>query len=317
MGRTQTHADGSLTFAYPGVAFTAQVHAQALSFTASSSQGNSWLDIQVDDGPSRAVRVMQNEQAIEVFHHQRSGAHRVVITHRTEPWIGAVTLKHWTLKNGTFQAAPVLPPRKIMVLGDSITCGEATERVAGEAKHSGWWNGRNSYGFLTAHALNAQVHLICAGGRGLTRSWNGKNDEAKLADFYRYTLGDANHSLFWNSPQYSPDVIIVAIGTNDFSPGIPTPAHFINRYINFLHTLRADYPAAQILITEGPMLQGQAKTTLVDFLQQICKQLNDEKIMYYASIHAGGDAQDAHPTLAQHQQMAAALTAYIRTLMHW
>src|SRR5690606_40119588 len=58
-----------------------------------------------------------------------------------------------------------------------ISCGEAIERTAECKKDTSWWNPRRSYGMLAAQALDAQVHLVCFGGRGLIRSWNGKTDE--------------------------------------------------------------------------------------------------------------------------------------------
>jgi hypothetical protein len=317
MGRTVVNLDSSLTFAYPGVMFIAEVNARALVLTVSSSSGNSWLDIQVDEGASRAVNIAQGQQQLELFRFATAGRHKVIRTHRSESWIGAVTIAQWAAIDGVFLPAQGLPARKLMVLGDSITCGEAIERVPGEAKHSGWWSSRKSYGFLAAQALNAQVHLVCAGGRGLIRSWNGKTDDTHLADFYRYSLGDADHNQLWNEQRYVPDLILMAIGTNDFAPGIPERALYINTYVNFLRRLRDNYPFARIVITEGSMVQGEAKTALVDFLQQTLKQMSDSNIVYFPCAYAPGDVQDAHPTAAQHEKLAASLVVFIRKLMHW
>jgi hypothetical protein len=36
---------------------------------------------------------------------------------------------------------------------------------------------RASYGMLMAKQLNAQVQLVCYGGRGLVRTWDGKTND--------------------------------------------------------------------------------------------------------------------------------------------
>jgi hypothetical protein len=100
-----------------------------------------------------------------------------------------------------------------------------------------------------------------------------------------------------------PDVIIVAIGTNDFSPGISQPEFYINSYLVFLLKLRTDYPMALMVVTEGTMLGGGGRFTLVDYLQQIVNRQHDHTF-YFTAPQAYGDAQDAHPTVAEHRQIA-------------
>lgn len=205
----------------------------------------------------------------------------------------------------------------MLVLGDSVTCGEAIDRVAGEQKNTRWWNARESYGMLTAKALNAQVNLVCWGGRGLIRSWNGKTDEANLPDFYEYAVGDNNPEFKWDHQQFQPDLIVSAIGTNDFSPGIPDRETYVTAYVKLINKLLANHPQAHIAITEGAILNGEKKLALIDYIREAISRVNNTHVHQVTSNNYPGDAQDAHPTKEQHAAMAKDLTPQLKALMDW
>nr|2WAA_A Chain A, XYLAN ESTERASE, PUTATIVE, AXE2C [Cellvibrio japonicus] len=317
MGRTHINDDASLTFGYPGVSLSTIVAGSRLTAEMQSSNGNSWIDVIIDNHPPTSIKLDAQQQTVELFHFPNSGEHRVEIIHRSENWHGQVTLKQLTLTGTQFLPAPVLPQRKILVLGDSVTCGEAIDRVAGEDKNTRWWNARESYGMLTAKALDAQVQLVCWGGRGLIRSWNGKTDDANLPDFYQFTLGDTGQAPQWDHHRYQPDLIISAIGTNDFSPGIPDRATYINTYTRFVRTLLDNHPQATIVLTEGAILNGDKKAALVSYIGETRQQLHSNRVFYASSSHHPGDNSDAHPTKDQHAAMARELTPQLRQIMDW
>lgn len=317
MGRTHTNQDKSVLLGFPGVSFFLEAEGTQLAVGIKSNNGNSWIDVIVDDQPAKAIKIGNQFQKVELFSFAESGKHKVRLTHRSENWHGNITLTEFSLNGKRFLSAPKLPKRKMMMLGDSVTCGEAIDRVAGEQKHTGWWNARESYGLLTAEAVNAQVHLVCWGGRGLIRSWNGKTDEQNLPDFYEYAVGDNDISLKWDHKQYQPDLIVSAIGTNDFNPGIPDRETYVATYVKLIQKLRANHPQAQIILIEGSILSGENKAALVDYLGEVVKRVNDPKLHQMPSNYHPGDASDGHPTKEQHVLMATRLIGQIRPLMGW
>lgn len=317
MGRTHILDDSSLLFGFPGVSIKADVVGKALSVELQSSTGNSWIDIIVDDGAPTAIKISNQPQLIELFNFAQVDKHSVEIIHRTENWQGQVALKQFILTGEKFLPAPLLPKRKILVLGDSVTCGEAIDRVADEEKNSRWWNARASYGMLTAHALNAQVNLVCWGGRGLVRSWNGKTDDANLPDFYEFSVDDNNPATQWDHTQYQPDLIVSAIGTNDFSQGIPEREAYITTYVKLINKLLANHPQAHIALTEGAILNGDKKAALIDYIREAISRVNNARVHQVTSNHYPGDAQDAHPTKEQHAAMAKDLAPQLKALMDW
>lgn len=317
MGRIHINSDKSLLLGFPGVSIKTDVIGKSLRADLQSSTGNSWIDVIVDDGSPNAIKIDNQMQTIELFRFAEDAKHSVEIIHRTENWQGQITLKQFTLQGEKFLTAPTLPKRKMLVLGDSVTCGEAVDRISGEEKNSRWWNARESYGMLTAKALNAQVHLVCWGGRGLVRSWNGKTDDANLTDFYEYSAGDNNPAMQWDHAQYQPDLIVSAIGTNDFSQGIPARETYVTAYVKLINKLLTNHPQAHIALTEGAILDGDKKAVLIDYIREAISRVNDSRVHQVTSNHYPGDNSDAHPTKEHHVAMARDLAPQLKALMDW
>ena len=317
MGRTQQQGDGSVRFAYPGVTFLLEVKASKLEMVAQSNTGNGWIDVIVDEGPATAIQLAKEATTIELFRFASAGKHSVRIVNRTETWQGISTIKTFTLDKGELLPPPLLPKRKLLFLGDSVTCAEMIDRIPGEKPNPSWSNARESYGMLTAAALNAQVQLVCYGGRGLVRSWNGKTDELNLPDFYPLTIADQAEPVSWNTKAYQPDLIVSAIGTNDFSTGIPEREAYVRTYVKLVNQLLKEYPHAHIALTEGAILHGDKKAALIDYIREMISRVNAARVHQVTSPHYPGDEQDAHPTKSQHAAMAADLAPQLKALMDW
>ncbi|MDQ1829768.1 bifunctional acetylxylan esterase/glucomannan deacetylase AxeC2 [Massilia scottii] len=316
MGRTVARADGSLRFAYPGVQLSLAFEGKALSVDAAASGERSILDVVVDGGAARIVKLSAKSRTIKLVDERQGGIHRVDIMHRTESWHGVVTLARF-VADGTLHTAPVLPQRKMLVLGDSVTCGEAIDRVDSGVKKPSWWNPRASYAMLAAQTLGAQVHLVCHGGRGLLRSWNGRTDNDNLPDFYELAIANEEQRVRWDHAGYWPDVIVSAIGTNDFSTGIPERDSYVKAYESLVRTLLRNHPHALIVLTEGALLNGERKAALNSYIAETIRRVGSTRVHAATTMHHPGDATDAHPTRAQHAAMARELVPQLRDLTGW
>jgi len=316
MGRVVADADGTVRFGYPGVTLLLDVAGTQLAVDAAGS-AKSLVDVVVDGQPAGTLRLAPQVQRYDVFKNAAPGTHRVELVHRTETWLGVASIARFAT-DGTFRSAPALPARRLLVLGDSVTCGADMERGAGDKDTPDWWNPRLSYGMLAARALAAQVQLVCYGGRGLVRSWNDRKDELQLPAFYDLAIADAAHPAPWRQADYAPDLIVVAIGTNDFAPGVPERATYVDAYAAFLRRLLRDHPRAHVALTEGALLDGDEKTTLIGDIREAAARVGSARVHVLAPLaHQPGDAVNGHPTTAQHAAMAEELVPQLRRIMNW
>jgi Carbohydrate esterase 2 N-terminal/GDSL-like Lipase/Acylhydrolase family len=315
MGRSVDAGAGAVRFAYPGVSFFVRFEGTSLALDAASTGDKSYLDVIVD-GAVRTLHVEPAGRRHVLAEALPRGVHTAQVLHRSETWHGTVTLGTFAT-DGHFAAPPELPARRLMFLGDSVTCGEALERTPPGPKQPVWWNPRVSYGMLAGTALGAQVHLVCHGGRGLVRSWNGRMDEFNLGRLYELAIADPARPQAWDQRHYAPDLIVSAIGTNDFNQGIPERETYVREYVRLVRTLRRDHPQARIVLTEGAILNGEKKAVLRAYIDETIRQVGDTRVGSVMSRHYPGDAADAHPTREQHAFMAEDLVPQLRALMGW
>jgi lysophospholipase L1-like esterase len=320
MGRTAVEPDGTVRFGYPGVSLSLAVEGRRLAMDAAGGGASSVVDVVVDGGAPSTLHLDPQQRTYELLKDAGPGPHRVDITHRTETWLGVSAISRFTTDGHVLQA-PALPIRKLLVLGDSVTCGAGMERPAGpDAADKGkpsWWNARVSYGMLLGEALHAQVQLVCYGGRGLVRSYNNRTDEYQLPAFYELAIPDAAHPVKWNQADYQPDLILVTIGTNDFTQGIPDRTWYVDTYTSFVRTLLRDHPHAQIALSEGAILNDEKKAALTGYIAATVARVGDKRVHAIPSIHHPGDAADMHPLTSQHAEMARELAPQLQALMGW
>ena len=172
------------------------------------------------------------------------------------------------------------------------------------------------FAFLTAQALNADINIFSASGWGCYASkWTTPNT-ASVADEYRNV--DFNSSVKWNPGMYIPDVIVVNLGTNDWSyiNAASTDSDrdarmtaFQQKYVQFLKYLHDTYPDAQIIVLYGLMNESSIYEVTESIV--IMAKLAIPNIV---SIKINGDAKgyNSHPSVASHAAIARTLTEFIK-----
>lgn len=327
MGRSALLPNNSVRIGYPGVTARVAFEGTSVSLDVHASTDASRLGVTVDAGDERMIRLKAGEQRVVLAQYLPAGAHVVSVVHRTETWQGIIELGRFTLDDGGhFLARPPERQRRLLVIGDSVTCGEAIARTPDCKKNPDWWDPSASYGALAARSLNADVHLVCYGGRGLIRDWQGRRDVLNAPQFFELAVPDPAAPIAWDSSRYTPDVIVVSLGTNDFNLAIgplPTSDEYVPPYIAFVRTLRQHHPHAIVLLTEGAIVNDQAdpnrpqKTVLRGYLAEVERALGDANVHRIDSTFHPGDACDAHPTREQHQEMASELASEVRRIAGW
>src|SRR4029077_970838 len=91
---------------------------------------------------------------------------------------------------------------------------------------------------------------IAYSGRGVYRNHGGTPDPLLPVLFERRFADYATDP--WDF-SYTPDLVVITLGTNDFSLGDPGSG-FVDAYDAFVQQVRAHYPSAPILLATSPML---------------------------------------------------------------
>lgn len=337
MGRVIVHGGERLEFGYPGVTTRVCFRGTRLWVTGSSNQGRTRL-ASVGRGTRVKELILPRADAELLAWEAPPGAplseRCIDLVHLTETWIGVATLSSFRLEGEVLPATP-FPTRKLLFIGDSVTCGEAVRRKPECSKDESWWDAYESYGALTARALDSQFQLVCYGGRGVLRDWQGREDVQNAPEFFPLVIPD-ERSLPYPPDRYVPDGIVVSLGTNDFNPALgafPPRREFVEQYSKFVRQLNQTYPAARIWLTEGAIVSDEAgggshqggdkpasskqKTTLRSYLQEVVAQVETPLVRYLSARHYPADSCDPHPTGPEHSSMARDVADAIRTELGW
>ena len=221
---------------------------------------------------------------------------------------------------------PALPERTIEFVGNSITCGYGNESiVASDPFEYETENHYLTYAQLTCRALGARAHVVARSGIGVYRSYDGPKTgtpENVMTTEYEYTnLYDRSER--WDFSRYQPQLVCINLGTNDLSTNNYDVDLLKAAYKKFLLQVRGHNPKARIVYLCGSMLNGKeldiARQTLNEVVDEARRQ-GDQEVYRFDFTPQTGDIRYGaswHPSVWQHQKMAAELTAYLRSLMQW
>jgi hypothetical protein len=252
-----------------------------------------------------------------------AGEHTLTLLRCNESWQGTCAFLGFTVgPGGAFLPAEPLPARKLMFIGDSVTCGEMTAYAAGrDIKDKINCNARLSYGMILARWLGTQCELVSYGGRGIIRDWQGIRATNNAPQFYALALPD-DPTARWDQARYVPDAIGIQLGTNDFSSGVPDQNEFVDAYVKFIAQVRRDAPAALIFVMDSPIVndvpvKGPRRTILHYYLEQVVTKAHDVKVILAPLSHYPGVPGNGHPTGAEHEAMADELEPLLRQALGW
>ena len=315
-GRSAELASGGVRLGFPGVIVRLAVEASRVALRCRATGPDVWVDVRVDGGPRSIRRLVPGGQVLGLY----AGVpvpRRIELVRRTESWMGQLDLLGLDVA-GSLDAPPPLFPRRLLFVGDSITCGSGDNWPDLAAPEGGVHEDAGaSYGALLARRLGAQRHLVAYGGRGVLRDWRGRSDVANAPQFYPRALPDDPASR-WEASRYTPDAVGVCLGTNDFSQGVPDREAFVAALVGLLAAIRRDAPRAQILVIDSPMVaddpkRGPLRTLLNAFLDEAVAQTGGAGIERAHLKHYNGRSpKDGHPIGPEHVAIADELEPLFR-----
>jgi len=251
------------------------------------------------------------------------GAHELHLVKRTEPLVGETQLLGLDLDpDAQLLAPPPAPRRRIEFVGDSITVGFGVRGRDETCPFSPQTEDFTlSYAALTAQALQAEPIAVAWSGRGLCRNYADEPGE-RMSVLFERTL-PARADSRWDFGRWVPDVVVVNLGTNDFSVGKSPGRAFPEAYHRLLRRIREVYPGAFIFCGLGPMLEpaalSEARSALAAVLSTLraAGETRTLVLEFPPQSAANGYGCDWHPSAATQRLMAEQLTRTIRGALGW
>lgn len=246
--------------------------------------------------------------------------HHVVLFKRSEGVLGTIRFGGFDISADGTLSCPPARERKILALGDSITCGYGNEAATVEEGNTvSNENGYMSYAAIAARALDADLMMVCWSGRGLYRNLSPVNDKVDtMPQLFEQTLPQDKNPI-WDMNRFVPDVIAINLGTNDTGErGGKEPLKredYEDAYVKLINRLREFAPDAKMIISIGPMASASPVKT---WLPGIAERFKDVSVVIYPA-YTGPDeyAGHGHPNIKKDQMMAARLEAQIRKVTGW
>jgi hypothetical protein len=296
---------------WSGTSFRTRVNGEDLSVRLDGAAGI-FFEIVIDGASTGRFETNGGEASYPLAAGLGPGEHDVEIYRRNEGFFGDVQFLGFE-PGGAGMLVPSPSPYslKLEFIGDSITCGYGVEGPDAFCPFSGDTESAYvTYGALAARALGASAHLIAYSGKGVHQNYGGDMNET-MPELYERTLTN-DPALAWDFTRYVPDVVVINLGTNDFSAPIQG-ADFIADYVGLLDQVRVSYPSTAIFCVSwdgwGAENQAHVGTAIAMF--------GDSRVyeVQFTIEPQDGFGCDYHPSAATHQKLGTQLAQEIATTL--
>lgn len=286
--------------------------------------GHNYYNVFVDDQPSKTFDV-KSDTTLVIARGLKRAVHKIQIYKRTEGNQGTGTFKGILISEKDYMLAwKEIPTHKIEFIGNSITCGYGTEgKTKNERFVPATENNYQSYAPIMARAFNADYHIVAHSGMGVVRNYGYKekvSPEAMPARFNR--VFDEKEQPKWDFSQWKPDVVVINLGTNDFSTKpYPDKDVFKAGYTKLINEVFKQYGNVPVFCVVGPMINepcySYVKEMVEDFRAANTKNVYFVGIPTYLMDPDKDLGSDSHPNYSGQRKMAGHVLPVISSITGW
>ena len=213
---------------------------------------------------------------------------------------------------------------KLEVIGDSITCGYGIEGVFEKDVFTTKQQRPDlAYGFLTAKNLGLEFNLVSWSGIGIISKYVDASVEIPdttvvMPSVWPYvdkslSLRRGLEPVVWNEENFSPDIVVIHLGTND--------ASFVRNHEDrrlayvcglrqFLEAIHRRSPKAKICCCLGVMGQDLCASVeeAVNQFHGDFKNVPVKAVKFPVQLDEDGIGADWHPSAKTHEKIAKILS---------
>jgi len=290
-----------------------------------SDTGHNYYNVFVDDQPSKTIDI-KSDTTIVIASNIESQVHKIQIYKRTEGNQGTGSFKGILIsENGEMLPWKEIPTRKIEFIGNSITCGYGTEGLSNSEQFKpSTENNYKSYAPIMARAFNADYHIVAHSGMGVVRNYGYKEKVSPNAMPDRFDqVFDENEQPIWNFTQWKPDVVVINLGTNDFSTKpFPDKEVFKVGYEKLINEACKQYGDVPVFCIVGPMTDEPCYLYVKELVEDF-RSVNHKMNIYFIGIPTylmdfeKDLGSDTHPNYSGARKMAAHALPVISSILKW
>jgi lysophospholipase L1-like esterase len=215
---------------------------------------------------------------------------------------------------------PPAPRRRIEFIGDSHTVGYGNTAGTRDCDTDRVWATTDTVRGIAgqlADSYHADYRVNAISGRGVVRNYDGFAGDT-VPQAYPYARFDRTAKA--DDAGWSPDLIVIALGTNDFSTALKPGERWASRdalradyergYAGFVRALRAAHPRAHVLlwatdIGDGEVARAEARVAAT----LAASGMRDVGFVRVPPLAFGGC--HFHPSVADDTLIAGAIRRYV------
>lgn len=321
-GRVQRTGD-AVRFDWSGTIVRINFSGTCLKMNFSDSKCdyfNLWVDKDQDAAHNKVLK-FTGSGSLAVVEGLDNGVHSIVLQKRTEGEQGCLTIKGFET-DGEILPAEDPFTRHIEFIGDSYTCGYGTEATdRSQPFRAAEENSNLTYAAIIGRYFGAGIRTVCHSGRGVVRNYNDAAPGRTMTLKYSQTFDEFDDHLVWKASEdsFHPDLVVIYLGTNDFSCGKhPTLREWCAGYVELLGKVASNYGGDIPVLCMAPKCDALLDTFIAESIKK--SGLNKVRLVTLKrDVH--NDTSDLgaswHPNYKGQRKVACSVIPYISTLTGW
>ncbi|MCB9497696.1 MAG: hypothetical protein H6686_12490 [Fibrobacteria bacterium] len=317
--------EGGIRLAWPGSGIRASFSGDTCEVRLAST--GAILSVVLDGRPQKDIVLGVVQDTVLRFEgSRRRRTHLLELGKKTEGSVGHLDFRGIRMEAHP-EGLPVPPQRRIEFFGNSITCGYGVlDSVKEHHFDPATQDVFSAWGWLAGQELRADTRTICASGKGLVRNYGGSTSDILPRTFNR-VFPDPSAPKAIPSP-WQPQVVVVNLGTNDFSFFPPPDSADWERSIEvFIQDLRKGYGPVPVVLADGPMLSDYwpqrpdgtpfpSLTTVRSHLERVAGRIPGVRVLHLTpNDPKRGYGADWHPNRAQQRLNAQEAARFLAPLL--
>ena len=305
------------TYSWPGVYFEAQFQGNAVDVKVDDDQNDLYLFI---DGVHKLTLTRPGRTTV-ALQDLGDGQHTVRLEKSSETQSSTGRFEGFYVASAKEALPTPHYDRRIEFIGDSYTVGYGVNSrgqtcTVEDVRQT--TDTSEAFAPLTAKHFNAAYRILANSGHGIVRNYSNMEPGNTMPVLYQYSLFDK--SVVAADGDWTPDVVVIGLGTNDFSTRLgpnekwhtreELRADFIARYVEFVRSLNARWPAAHYILMVSTLYDGEIQNA-VNAVADTLKSAGMTNVDVIAFSGLDYQACHGHPSLKDESILSQLLIAQI------